>query len=466
MIKKSTGQTTTERFLANLCENTFLGLWSYPNTVKDDKKEFCDLLAIFEDHMFIFFDREKIIKNDFLEKTDIAWNRWYKSVIEAQKKTCHGAERYIRNRRKLFLDTELDQIFPIEFDPNNIKIHKILIAHGAKEACKMISSSNINGSLCVSYKNLNSDDKGFNFPFTIDIDRSNPVHVFDSHNLPILLSELDTFSDFKNYIVEKEIAIKKYQFLAYCGEEDLLAHFFLNFDPVENKYTISTTDEKTNAIMIGEGEWNDFIQTSAYKSKKKADEVSYLWDRLIQKTSLNALNGVVGGNANLFTKENAIYEMAKEPRLARRAISKRIIRAISNFPTDNKPIYRFVSYIPSLEPNKAYIFLQLKAEINGATRDEIRELRQYMLGVACGSAKNKFMYLQKIVGIATDPPKLNQIISEDFILLDCSTWSQEQQMHYDTENEIEGMRFFLSDNKEYTIALEREFPDGDLIPDH
>jgi hypothetical protein len=39
-------------------------------------------------------------------------------------------------------------------------------------------------------------------------------------------------------------------------------------------------------------------------------------------------------------------------------------------------------------------------------------------------------------------------------------------MHYDTENEIEGMRFFLSDNKEYTIALEREFPDGDLIPDH
>ena len=57
-IVKSPGVTPTERLLAELCERSFLRLWSYPNPYKDDGKEFCDLLAVFEDHVFIFFDRE------------------------------------------------------------------------------------------------------------------------------------------------------------------------------------------------------------------------------------------------------------------------------------------------------------------------------------------------------------------------------------------------------------------------
>jgi hypothetical protein len=57
-IVKSSGVTPTERLLADLCEKSFLKLWSYPNPFKDDRKELCDLLAVFENHVFIFFDRE------------------------------------------------------------------------------------------------------------------------------------------------------------------------------------------------------------------------------------------------------------------------------------------------------------------------------------------------------------------------------------------------------------------------
>ncbi len=60
--------------------------------------------------------------------------------------------------------------------------HKIIVAHGAEEACKEYSDDNVYGSLAISY-----GDGMTPFPFMINIDRENPVHVFDSHNLPIFL---------------------------------------------------------------------------------------------------------------------------------------------------------------------------------------------------------------------------------------------------------------------------------------
>lgn len=57
-ITKPEGNTRTERLLATLCEKTFLKLWSWPTPRKEDGKELCDLIAIFDDHVFIFFDRE------------------------------------------------------------------------------------------------------------------------------------------------------------------------------------------------------------------------------------------------------------------------------------------------------------------------------------------------------------------------------------------------------------------------
>jgi len=50
-ITKSKGLTPTERLLSELCDLTFLKLWSYPNPCKADGKELCDLLAVFEDHV-------------------------------------------------------------------------------------------------------------------------------------------------------------------------------------------------------------------------------------------------------------------------------------------------------------------------------------------------------------------------------------------------------------------------------
>lgn len=239
-IIKSSGVTDTERILVDFCDRTFLKLWSYPNPIKDDTKELCDLLAVFDNHIFIFFDRESQIFSKNGNDPLITWKRWEKKVIDSQVNTAYGAERYIKSKRKIFLDKELTIPFPIAIDYDNIIIHKIIIAHGAKEACKNFSNDNIYGSLAVSYANNKTD---IPMPFILNMDKANPVHVFDTHNLPIIFNELDTFYDFTSYITAKEKAIATYKVLTYCGEEDLLAHYFLNFDIKKNKHYIGTLEE-------------------------------------------------------------------------------------------------------------------------------------------------------------------------------------------------------------------------------
>jgi hypothetical protein len=83
-IVKSSGVTPTERLLADLCEQSFLKLWSYPNPFKDDRKELCDLLAVFESHVFIFFDRESRHLDNVDKDPMVNWERWKRAAIEDQ----------------------------------------------------------------------------------------------------------------------------------------------------------------------------------------------------------------------------------------------------------------------------------------------------------------------------------------------------------------------------------------------
>jgi hypothetical protein len=64
-IVRSEGLTTSERYLARLGEKSFLNLWSYPNTFRDQKdnpgasqgKELCDLLVVCGPHIVIFSEK-------------------------------------------------------------------------------------------------------------------------------------------------------------------------------------------------------------------------------------------------------------------------------------------------------------------------------------------------------------------------------------------------------------------------
>ena len=150
-IKKSQGLTSTEERLSEICDSTFLKLWSYPNPYKDDGKELCDLLAVFENHVYIFFDRESRRFDNPENEVTKAWQRWEHEVIEKQINTANGAGRYIKTRRLIYLDAKKTIPFPISVSSGEIHVHKIIVANGAYEACKEYSKDNIYGSLGVTY---------------------------------------------------------------------------------------------------------------------------------------------------------------------------------------------------------------------------------------------------------------------------------------------------------------------------
>jgi hypothetical protein len=272
-ITKSEGLTPTERFLSELCDGTFLKLWCYPNPYKGDGKELCDLLAVFEDHVFLFFDRESRKFDRAGTDTLLTWERWKKEAVEKQILTSSGAKKYVSQYPdQIYLDAKRSTPFPIKVPSNKPRIHKIIVAHGAAEACKKFSSANVSGSLAVTYGDFG---KSYPFPFMVDLGRSDPVHIFDSHNLEIIFSELDTFYDLVSYLTSKETAIEQLSYLAYCGEEDLLAHYFLNFDG--QNYFVGSKDKTINGVFVSEGQWQDFAKSEPYQRRKRANEVSYLW---------------------------------------------------------------------------------------------------------------------------------------------------------------------------------------------
>lgn len=394
-IQKSEGYTETEKMLARLCEDTFLKLWSYPNPYKEDTKELCDLMAVFEDKIFLFFDRESRKFDNLDGDIDIQWKRWHKNVIENQIRTAEGARRYVlENPDKIYLDSKKTTSFPIPIPRENPTIFSIIIAHGASEACLRHSPENVNGSLAVTYSKR--EKLGLNLPFLVELDSNKPIHIFDTWNLEIILKELDTVYDFSEYLLQKEKALQHYDSIIYCGEEDLLANYFQNFDKETQKHYIGTDDLSTTNIFISQGAWNSFVQSDIYKNRNEANKVSILWDNLLQYTTQNALDETLQGNSNLFIGESAVHEMAKEPRFFRRTLSSLMTRAIKGFPGDGTTLMRNLSIIPSFYKKTIYVFLQLHDPRNNDYENDYRPKRQILLEIACGvTKKTNFLSMKK-----------------------------------------------------------------------
>src|SRR5262249_12658368 len=150
------------------------------------------------------------------------------------------------------------------------------------------------------------------------------------------------------------------------------------------------------------------------------------------------------------------HEMAKEPRLSRRALSEMMAESIRNFPDKAKGIVRNLSFFPSFFPDRGYVFLQLLHDNPGDYETEYRPLRRRMLEFACGAGKLKFPHLEKVVGIAIDAPKYCSRNSEDFLLLDCANWTEEEQTYYEEANRE--LRFFQTDSLKMHRKHVTEFP--------
>src|SRR5712691_4619204 len=165
-FRRSKGFTPSEMLLADLCDQSFLSLWSYPNLFNDrgkvrsgSGKELCDLLVVFGDHILIFSDKSCNYPNTGDPITD--WRRWYRRSVQASADQIYGAERWIRDfPDHIFLDHACTQQLPITLPSrSSMNIHRICIALGASERAQAQKGV---GSLAISPVILKRDDFSLN----------------------------------------------------------------------------------------------------------------------------------------------------------------------------------------------------------------------------------------------------------------------------------------------------------------
>ncbi len=91
LFKRSEGLTASEQLLAELCDRSFLKLWTYPNLFKKPSKELTDLLVVFGSDVLLFSDKSCAFPDTGDATLD--WTRWYRKSIARSAHQVDQAER-------------------------------------------------------------------------------------------------------------------------------------------------------------------------------------------------------------------------------------------------------------------------------------------------------------------------------------------------------------------------------------
>lgn len=436
-IVRSEGVTDTERYLKRLCDRSFLSLWSYSSVFRDqgradgkgDGKEVADLLVVFENHIIIFSD--KYIHFPTSGNLQADWSKWFRKAVLKSAKQVWGAERWLRNfPKRLYLDRQCKVPFPIDLpDIQTATIHRIVVAHDASRCCQ----ERMGGSGSLMIESSLIGDQHLQHPFTIgriDPDRGY-VHVLDDTTLDVVLTTLDTVSDFVAYLSKKEAALTDNVFVSAAGEEELLAEYVAHINKDGDHDFIFP--KKFNFILLPEGGWAKFLASAERKAQLAANKVSYLWDGIIERFAGHLLAGTQYIPAERFRTTRNISEheksyrwLARENRTRRRLLARSLISLIEQTPAN----YRATRVMKPSRPGDPYFVFLLLPHLPTVSRSEYREVRGSLLGACCQITKLVFPDAKQIVGLATESGTMKDPgRSEDFCHLDASEWTQEMNEH-------------------------------------
>lgn len=394
----------SEEFVAQVCQQSFLSLWSYANPKsKDTRKELCDILVACDPDVIIFSVKEIGLPGDTI--TDI--ERWRRRAIDASVKQIYGAERCVSGMSHVIRNDGSNGL-ALPGVPNR-KIHRVAVALGGK------------GKTPIKFGDFG---KGF-------------VHVFDEVSFQIVMSELDTVTDFVEYLDAKEELYKSgVKTIFNGGEEDLLA-FYLQQG---KKFP------KNINICIVEGDiWESFITKPEYRAKKNADVDSYVWDRIVESLSADILNGRMEFGGDLTQSELAVRVMARETRFGRRALGKSFMEFYES--ASMKKIG--ARMMPGLS-GVIYVFLAMPHGTD-------REFRVAELGGRCFVARGLNRDCHTVIGLATEQYVRGKGFSFDVIYLHMPEWTAANQ----TEMEYSQKEFGYFKNPILHLIHGNEYPQTD-----
>ncbi|MBF9222409.1 hypothetical protein [Hymenobacter ruricola] len=449
--------TRAEELLAELCERSFLSLWSYPSPYKDqgrksllaDGKELCDLLVIFDNHVVIFSSKECAYKSN--DNAILNWTRWYRSAVADSVKQLYGAEHWLRTQpHKVYLDKTCQHRLPVPLPTDvDMRVHRIAVAHGASQAC--YDAHGGTGALLIDSRIIGSAHSSSEaVPFAIG--QINPekgfVHVLDDTTLFTVLQSLDTISDFINYLHKKEELFQRPNFAVLAsGEDDLLAYYLRNIDKQIDQHYFPVK-EGSKGLGLRKGFWDDFINSPQFQRKREADRVSYSWDKLIEHVWERTRKKRMKIPQEQWQEESILRLLAKESRINRRFLSKAFIEVIKRSMYEQRSV-RVIE--PIRDDRKAYVFMLLREQDD--LSESYYKIRQEMLQAYCLVVKYLFYnQVDYIVGIAAEGGGYDVITTYDFVVRFGGSWEEgekEQAEYFHQNGFLQEMRRTHWEEKEY-----------------
>lgn len=415
-IVKGKGVTSSEEKLIDLADSAFLGLWAYPNVYNDEgiskKKtgnEMCDLLIVFDNHIIIFSDKSIIFNEN--KSTEIAWARWFKKSVVESCTQLFGAEKFIKDHPdRIFLDKKCSDKLPVSVD-KSFTFHLVAVTNNISSPALKYFDKFEKGSSSTLINTYKYDAfECLQHPFCVGdlYPEKTFVHVLDETSLSLLLTELNTVTDFIAYLTEKERVIRSGLLVLSAGEEETLAVYLMG-----NKKIVSDDIIKTNqSILIPEGEWESYKITFNYNYDCSLKKGSIFWDGLIQNFSTSILSAKVGFFENYDFKihELGVRELAKESRKSRYYLSK---THENKFITTQEKL-RTSRMMESLdEKGKFYLFLFFPHD-EKLSYHEYRLNRIAYVEAYIKVAFIKYRSVKKLIVLATEPQNSKRR-SEDLI---------------------------------------------------
>jgi hypothetical protein len=334
--------TPSERYVAELSEKSFLPFWSFPNPIGKKSKELCDVLVVCGNIIIIISVKDIRVSehNDVL----IQYERWVKKAIHDSIDQIHGAERYLSTVDEVLLK---NRDIKIKLPPKELRIiHRVAIAFGSPEIFPLPTGD---------------FDKGY-------------VHVFDERSTATILSELDTVTDFTDYLTAKRKFVSNKTILI-PSEVDFLAYYLQRGFNAELP---------AGTVIAGENLWKDYIISDEYSKWQEDIIVSYIWDFMIQQLHKNHITDTTSKEKREELEE-AIRTINLEPRMNRIELGGILENAI-----ENKVNARMLKPLKGAE--YAYVFMPL-TDKNWDEKEEELELR-------CMVARHENPTAEKIIGIS------------------------------------------------------------------
>ena len=378
-----------EGLVHDLAEKTFMTEWCFLNPKLPNSKELCDLLVVFDDIAIIW--QVKDLKLD-------SNGKYKNSEVEKNIRQLSGARRQLFDVKTL-IELENSRGRKENFNPATIKnVYLISVLLGEGE-------------------------EPFSF---IDEIKTHKVHVFTREFTQIILNELDTISDFTDYLRAKEDIVDKGTRLANLGgEEEFLAFYLMNERSFERF-------NEADHIFMEAGSWEHLQNKPEYQAKKKADEISYYWNWIIDR----ACEGME-------EYELVARELARPNRFHRRYLSKVFYDAQVKAHKDNTHDL-FRRMLPGDGITYCFLF-QDDPKPRGKRKD--------MLWAMCWIARGQHQQNKKVLGIATEQ-KIRPTGSFDFCLIDQPEWTEEDQHNMEQLQKETGI--FVDPITSYTH--EAEYP--------